>query len=103
MAMIGSIGLTSGLSQNQMQQASNSLNQQPLGFVERASGLSVGLEQLERRIEGLVSRISGDAQSSRICGGEAAKEPLGLGRSLDEAEGRLRDCMSLIDDLHARF
>ena len=74
-----------------------------LGFVERATGLASGLEQLERCIEALVSRIEGGSQKGEACTTAVTEAPPGLSSQLSDAEDRLRSCVSLIDELHNRF
>lgn len=97
MAMVG-VGLSSA---GQIHNALNSLHApRPLGFVERASGLAIGLEGLERRLESLVSRIEGHDNQKAMSD---VATPTCLGAQLADAESRLRACMSIVDDLHNRF
>jgi hypothetical protein len=72
----------------------------PLGFVERAVGLAAGLDQLKDRLQSVLNRIDGNGDE---IGGKTTSAMPGLGSQLSEAESHLRDCHSLIDELHARF
>ena len=84
------------------QQASGLLNSpRPLGFVERAAGVANGLAQLQDKIEALRDRIEGSGGNQ--ASSKVTETAPGLGAQLDEAEGRVRVCLSILDELHARF
>lgn len=71
-----------------------------IGFMDRAYGLANGLDQLQERLQNLLSRIDGNGESAAV---KQSLPPTGMAGSLSDAEQRLRACMSLIDELHARF
>jgi hypothetical protein len=84
--------------------ANNALNKPsatpPLGFVERAAGVANGLDVLQGRLESLLARIDGNGETAEAKGSIAAP---GLGSQISDAENRLRACLALVDELHARF
>jgi hypothetical protein len=80
----------------------NTLNApRPLGFVERAAGVANGLDTLQTKLESLLGRIDGNGESQAAAKGTIPVP--GLGSQISDAEGRLRTCLSLVDELHARF
>jgi hypothetical protein len=84
--------------------ANNALNQvsaaRPLGLVERAAGVANGLNVLQDRLESLLARIDGNGETAQAKGTTATT---GLGSQISDAENRLRACLALADELHARF
>lgn len=84
--------------------AKNALNQastpRSLGFVERATGVAIGLGTLHDRLESLLARIDGNGQAAEANGSVAVP---GLGSQISDAENRLRACLAFVDELHAKF
>jgi hypothetical protein len=70
-----------------------------LGMIERAAGVTTGLQALHDKLGSLRDRIEG----SGACGNEIKPSPCGLTSHLSEAESVLRACHSLLDDIAGKF
>jgi hypothetical protein len=70
-----------------------------LGMIERAGGITNGLQALHGKLGSLRDKIEG----SGACGNETKPEPHGLRSQLSESESILRACHSLLDDIAGKF
>jgi len=70
-----------------------------LGMIERAVGVTNGLQALHDKLGSLRDKIEGTG----ACGNEIKPSPNGLAGQLSEAESVLRACHSLLDDIAGKF
>lgn len=70
-----------------------------LGMVERAAGVTNGLQALHTKLGSLRDKIEGNG----ACGNEIKPSPCGLVGQISEAESVLRACHSLLDDIAGKF
>jgi len=70
-----------------------------LGMIERAAGVTNGLQALHDKLGSLRDKIEGNG----ACGNEIKPPPNGLAGQLSEAESILRACHSLLDDIAGKF
>lgn len=71
-----------------------------LGMIERAVGVTSGLQHLHSKLSSFRDKIEGNCSA---CGNNEVPSPNGLPGQLSESESVLRACHSLLDDIAGKF